>query len=155
MLYRCWIGSCRYSELLTPAPVPTRAPAPAPIAAPRPPPIAAPRPAPRTVPRSAPPTALVFACSAAPAICPWAYCLQTASSSAKTLKGLLGAGITCTVGPIGCVAQALSRAAVTKPTIAVLVCLTTCSFNDRQAGARLAAKPHCIERHRGSSPGDH
>src|SRR5579863_488770 len=86
--------------------------------------MAAPKPAPSTVPSTAPPSALVFAFSTAPPIWFDAYSLHTASSSAKTLNGLFGAGMTCTVGPIGCVAHALSSATEVSAAIAAFFLIT-------------------------------
>src|SRR5579864_6234182 len=81
--------------------------------------MAAPRPAPSTVPIAALPSCALLADSTAPALCCCANWRQTASSSWKTGKGLLGAGITCTRGPIGDAAQPARSPSVTTLAVAL------------------------------------
>src|SRR5208282_6040427 len=103
-----------------PPAVPSAAPEAAPIPAPLPPPIAAPRPAPSTVPITAPPSAWLLALSAWPATCWLAKFSHRAWSCWNSSKGLLGAGMTAMVGPIGGAAQALNVNTAAKPHAVVL-----------------------------------
>ena len=64
-------------------------------------------------------------CSATPALCCWAKYRQLASSCWNTSKGLPGAGITATRGPIGACAQPASSATVVASAMAALACFKT------------------------------